>query len=83
MLSQCAFETRLGLSNLESLILFLSLFFTILRVLDDALKTLGVNQKQSTLIVCLEKKIDIFPRKKNEKEIKGLFACQENERKKR
>ena len=55
--------------------MFLSLFFTILRVLDDALKTLGVNQKQSTLIVCLEKKIVIFPRKKKKKKSKGcLFA---------
>ena len=78
----CQFETRLALSNLESLILFLSLFFTTIRVLDDALKTLVVNQKQSTLIVCLEKKIVIFPRKKKEKEIKGLFVCRENEKKK-
>ena len=55
--------------------MFLSLFFTILRVLDDALKTLGVNKKQSTLIVCLEKKIVIFPRKKKKKKSKGcLFA---------
>ena len=46
----------LGLSNLESLILFLSLFFNALHVLDDALKTLSVNQRQRTLIVCLEKK---------------------------
>ena len=75
MLSQCAFETRLGLSNLESLILFLSLFFTILRVLDDALKTLGVNQKQHT--DCLLRKKDSYfsKKKKKEKEIKGcLFA---------
>ena len=62
--------------------MFLSLFFTTIRVLDDALKTLVVHQKQSTLIVCLEKNIVIFPRKKKEKEIKGLFVCRENEKKK-
>ena len=81
----CQFETRLGLSNLESLILFLSLFFTILCVLDDALKTLGVNKKQHT--DCLPRKKDCYfskrKKKRKEKEIKGMFVCRENERKKR
>ena len=62
--------------------MFLSLFFTTLRVLDDALKTLVVNQKQSTLIVCLEKKIVIFPRKKKKKKkSKGCLFVEKMKRK--
>ena len=55
--------------------MFLSLFFTTIRVLDDALKTLVVNQKQSTLIVCLEKKIVIFPREKKKEKKKNFKGC--------
>ena len=69
----CQFETRLGLSNLESLILFLSLFFTILCVLDDALKTLGVNQKQHT--DCLLRKKDSYFSKKKKKKKKSKAVC--------
>ena len=56
--------------------MFLSLFFNALHVLDDALKTFGVNQRQRTLIFYLEKKIVSLPRKKRKKKkSKGyLFA---------
>ena len=67
--------------------MFLSLFFTILCVLDDALKTLGVTKKQHT--DCLPRKKDCYfsKRKKKEKKKKSkgcLFVekMKENEKKK-